>query len=337
MIATEQQTSPGRDDASETSSIEELDRTEPPAVHREPITDGKITISLGQTLVNTTPWQHFIAFSLLAGFDLAMNAAAGAAAATVGAHLNGVPITTKVLRVAAVAGITKSAITSFHELVARMKVNFAFTMMLMLIFSSFGICLVVTAEISNSAYGRVPKELLIAAVVAAVPFLFEAIRTLEPNPLAEDDDEGPHPYLAIFLIASDPLGGYVFARMASNQGMPISNYHAACSAGAVFGTLTWLARVCTALCLCYQRQHGNSFYTVFGTYKTADVEVTVTHEEYQQLQKAAGEVMNKAYGRFHQIQSLRLGALFKLTYVVPGINRKQETGSRSIEGESRRS
>lgn len=83
-----------------------------------------------------------------------MNAAAGAAAATVGAHLNGVPITTKVLRVAAVAGITKSAITSFHELVARMKVNFAFTMMLMLIFSSFGICLVVTAEISNSAYGR---------------------------------------------------------------------------------------------------------------------------------------------------------------------------------------
>ncbi|KAJ6280840.1 hypothetical protein J3E71DRAFT_362250 [Bipolaris maydis] len=312
MIAAEQQTSPGRDDASETSSIEELDRTEPPAVHTEPIPDGKITVSLGQTLVNTTPWQHL-------------------------------PITTKVLRVAAVAGITKSAITSFHELVARMKVNFAFTMMLMLIFSSFGICLVVTAEISNSAYGRVPKELLLAAVVAAVPFLFEAIRTLEPNPSSEDDGEGPHPYLAIFLIASDPLGGYVFARMASNQGdlrtptsviykgslrigMPISNYHAACSAGAVFGTLTWLARVCTALCLCYQRQHGGYFYNVFGTYKTADVEVTVTREEYQQMQKAAGEVMDKAYGRFYEIQSLGLGALFKLTCVVPGINGKQVRG-----------
>ncbi|KAF2257681.1 hypothetical protein CC78DRAFT_201789 [Lojkania enalia] len=86
-------------------------------------------------------------------------------------------------------------------------------------------------------------------------------------------------------------------------GMPISNYHAACSAGAVFGTLTWLARVCTALCLCYQRQHGDYFYTVFGTYKTADVE-----------------------GRFHKIQSLGLSALFKLTYVVPGINRKQVRG-----------
>lgn len=95
-----------------------------------------------------------LAFSLLAGFDLGMNAAAGAAAATVGAHLNRVPVTTKVLRVAAVAGMTKSAITSFHEVVARIKVNFAFTMMLMLLSSSFGICLVVTAEVSNSAYGR---------------------------------------------------------------------------------------------------------------------------------------------------------------------------------------
>jgi hypothetical protein len=32
------------------------------------------------------------------------------------------------------------------------------------------------------------------------------------------EDEGPHPILAILLIAMDPLGGYVFARMAANQG-----------------------------------------------------------------------------------------------------------------------
>jgi hypothetical protein len=83
-----------------------------------------------------------------------MNAAAGAAAATVGARLNGVPITTKVLGVAAVAGITKSAITTFNEIVGKVKVNFAFRITLLLLFSSFGICLVVTAEISNSAYGR---------------------------------------------------------------------------------------------------------------------------------------------------------------------------------------
>jgi hypothetical protein len=105
--------------------------------------------------------------------------------------------------------------------------------------------------------------------------------------------------------------------------MPISNYHAACSAGAVCGTLTWLARVFTALCLCYQRQHGDYLYTVFGTYKKLDIEVTVTHEEYQQMKTAAGEVMNKAHGRFHKIQSLGLGALSKLTHVIPGIDREQ--------------
>ena len=136
----------------------------------------------------------------------------------------------------------------------------------------------------------------------------------------------------------------MFARMASNQGdlrppptsvvyksslrigMPISHYHAACSAGAVFGTLSWLARVCTALCLCYQRRHGDYFYTVFGRYRMADVEVTVTHEEYQQMQKAAGEVLEKASGRFHAMQSLGLGALCKLTYAVPGIHRQQVRG-----------
>jgi hypothetical protein len=57
-METEQQTSPGRDDASETASIEEIERTETPGVHTEPITDGKITLTLGKTLVNTTPWQH---------------------------------------------------------------------------------------------------------------------------------------------------------------------------------------------------------------------------------------------------------------------------------------
>jgi hypothetical protein len=57
-MATEQQTAPGRDDASETASIEEVERTEAPAVHTEPVTDDKITYSMGKTLVNTTPWQH---------------------------------------------------------------------------------------------------------------------------------------------------------------------------------------------------------------------------------------------------------------------------------------
>jgi hypothetical protein len=105
--------------------------------------------------------------------------------------------------------------------------------------------------------------------------------------------------------------------------MPISNYHAACSAGAVFGTLTWLARVFTALCLYYRRQHGEYVYTIFGKHKMVDIEVTVTHEEFLQMQMAAVKFKDNARGRVHKIRSLGLGALSKLTYVVPGSAGKQ--------------
>lgn len=63
-----------------------------------------------------------------------------------------------------------------------------------------------------------PKELLIAAVVASIPLVFDTIRDIEPKP----DDEGKTDYFrwawAVFLIPTDALGGYVFARMAANQG-----------------------------------------------------------------------------------------------------------------------
>jgi len=60
--------------------------------------------------------------------------------------------------------------------------------------------------------------LVISAVVAAVPLFFETLRFLRP----QQDEQGNTSYfswvLAIFLIPTDALGGYVFARMAANQG-----------------------------------------------------------------------------------------------------------------------
>lgn len=59
---------------------------------------------------------------------------------------------------------------------------------------------------------------MVAAVIAAVPLFFEAIRDIRPKP----DHEGYIQYFrwgyAVSLIATDALGGYVFARMAANQG-----------------------------------------------------------------------------------------------------------------------
>ncbi|KAF2255078.1 hypothetical protein BU26DRAFT_559703 [Trematosphaeria pertusa] len=158
---TDQQQLSTQTDASDTDSIEELPRdetTDVAASHPK----SERTINLGPALVNTRPWQHFLAFVLLAGIDLAMNAAAGRAAASVGARLNRAPVTPKVLRIGALAGITKSALTTFYEVVSRMGVNLAFSILLLLVF--------------------MPKELLIAALIAAIPLYFETIRLIEPKP-----------------------------------------------------------------------------------------------------------------------------------------------------------
>lgn len=82
-----------------------------------------------------------LAFAILAAFDIAMNAAAGASAATIGAHLNGKSATTQVIRLGALAGMTKAAITTFREVVLWANTNFIFRMLMMAIFTSWGICL----------------------------------------------------------------------------------------------------------------------------------------------------------------------------------------------------
>lgn len=90
-----------------------------------------------------------------------MNAAAGRAAASVGARLNRAPVTPKVLRIGALAGITKSALTTFYEVVSRMGVNLAFSILLLLVFSSFGISLILTAEVCNSTMDKGMVNILI--------------------------------------------------------------------------------------------------------------------------------------------------------------------------------
>lgn len=83
-----------------------------------------------------------------------MNAAAGAAAATVGAQRNGIPVTKLAVQLGALAGVTKSGITLFSELALMAKVNFVFGVLIFLISSSFGVCPLLTTEICNIALGQ---------------------------------------------------------------------------------------------------------------------------------------------------------------------------------------
>lgn len=80
---------------------------------------------------------------------MAIHAGAGAAAASVGAKGNGLPVTSRAVQLGALAGVTKAAMTTFRELVLLSKVNTAFRVLILLISSSFGICPLLVTEIGN--------------------------------------------------------------------------------------------------------------------------------------------------------------------------------------------
>jgi hypothetical protein len=125
--------------------------------------------------IKTNPNHKVLAFALLSAFDLAMNAAAGSAAATVGAHLNSVQVTGTMVRLGALAGLTKAAVSTFREVVLSIRVNFIFYVLLLLLFSSFGVSIVVTAEVCNLAIGE-SKALSNAQRLHAVNFWQRLLR-----------------------------------------------------------------------------------------------------------------------------------------------------------------
>lgn len=102
--------------------------------------------------------------------------------------------------------------------------------------------------------------------------------------------------------------------------MPISTLHAARSAGAVFGTITWLARLITGIIVCIEYRTYDTLYTVFGAYKVVDVEVTITDAEYEQMQGAARQAFTQLMRNLKRAKQLAFGALFRLTFLVPRVN-----------------
>ncbi|KAK1749334.1 hypothetical protein QBC47DRAFT_395951 [Echria macrotheca] len=269
-----------RDD--DESAIEEIAR---PNIQVVP--QGTLKIQLPPMVMNTAPFRMIWGFGLLAVLDLAMHAGAGAAAASVGAKGNGLPVTTRAVRLGALAGLTKAGMTTFREVIFMTNVNLVFTFLIFLLSSSFGICALLVTEMGNLTLGETPQELVIAALVAAIPLFPETIRDIRPKP----DDQGRTNYFrwvwAILLIMSDAVGGYVFARTASGQGMRISNYSAASSAGAAFGAITFLSRALTGCIAMVRFTSATRVSDIFGVYEVVVPEpMYMTREEYAQRQQA---------------------------------------------------
>jgi len=182
--------------------------------------------------------RDIIFFLLLSIIDIVFNAAAGPAAVATGAHVNGSPLSQAALRLGVVAAVTKTGILTFVGFLRLANPNATAIVFLAIVTTVFGIAVIVTAQISNSVLGEVPTPLLIAALVAAIPLQGEGL-----SMLLNAKNRFPF-YLG--LMGSDALGGYVFARMAHNEGMDICSYKAAAAAGAVFGALSGIPKVIAA-------------------------------------------------------------------------------------------
>lgn len=97
-----------------------------------------------------TVWTFFA----LSALDIATNAAAGPAAVATAIHMTGGVLTARALQLGALAGVTKSGVLAFIEYLAYAGVPTPAWILLILLGSSFGICVLVTAEISNLVLGE---------------------------------------------------------------------------------------------------------------------------------------------------------------------------------------
>lgn len=103
-------------------------------------------------------------------------------------------------------------------------------------------------------------------------------------------------------------------------GMPISNYHAACSAGAVFGTLTFLARAITGIIVFINRPLSGKARTIFGVYEWIQPDpLILTEEEWN----ARNRMMEKGFDWLENGPRPLLRLAAKLLWCVP-IDRKKK-------------
>ncbi|RYP14042.1 hypothetical protein DL767_010439 [Monosporascus sp. MG133] len=180
-----------------------------------------------------------VALSVL---DLAINAAAGAAAAATGAHVNGDPTTRLVLQTGAWAGVSKSGVLNFTVLISMTTDNIFVKVLMIVLGSPFGQALLVTLAVGQKILGRIVNELLIAAAAAAAPLTAGSVMV-----------EATGGVYSIQAAGWDALGGYTFARLpirASQRSRAyrfaefhVCEYKSAAAAGGVFGILVWFMRL----------------------------------------------------------------------------------------------
>ncbi|KAK4129727.1 hypothetical protein N657DRAFT_91401 [Parathielavia appendiculata] len=180
----------------------------------------------------------------ISAVDILFNAVAGAAAVATGAHVNGEGATAFAIRVGVLAAVTKSGVRAFVAFLSLASMDIASWSLLVLVLSKFGIAVLVTAQVCSQVLGHVPSPLLIAAIVAAIPWQAEGygpvIRCGGSSSYSHSNGyrtitSTTHRFdpcrffcLYIYIIGWDALAGHTFARMAQNQGAYLSRVYLDC-------------------------------------------------------------------------------------------------------------
>ncbi|KAK0669106.1 hypothetical protein QBC41DRAFT_250733 [Cercophora samala] len=160
-------------------------------------------------------------------FDVGLTTAAAVAAAAAGANAMGVPLTSDILRHAAVGGALKATAMAVAGLIMLAPQNAPLIVLMTLLGTSIGSNVVLVVAVANRIFGTAPNELIIAAVVASIPLSFCFVYYYGAFRVP----------ITFTSIAFDVLGAYTFVRMAENLGYPICPTRPALVAGAVFGTV----------------------------------------------------------------------------------------------------
>ncbi|TLD26858.1 hypothetical protein PspLS_04752 [Pyricularia sp. CBS 133598] len=197
-----------------------------------------------------------VLFVVLSAVDIAFNAAAGPAAVAAGAHVEGRPVTAEGLGLGAQAGATKAGILAFLGFLGLANLtSVAATMLIIIMATIFGICVLVTAQVSYALIGDTPTALLRAALVAALPLqlpegygMYFAVNRYRKEDKFSGESTNTFHYsrtlvLWITTVVWDAVGGVAFAAMAENLGYPVCKLGTAAAAGAVYGVFSGLSKM----------------------------------------------------------------------------------------------
>ncbi|KAK3361415.1 hypothetical protein B0T24DRAFT_641566 [Lasiosphaeria ovina] len=195
---------------------------------------------------------------VVSAVDLAICAAGGAAAAATGAHVNGDPVTSGIVRYGALGGVIGSGVLGVCVFVAKAASTVTSSTLVFAV-SPLGAGFAIALAICNRVLGEAPNAILLGAILGGIPTIFGSSWNAAGGPnrsllimadavRASSDAIGLSLFVVSILaalagIGFDAIGGAVFAQVARTNGFPICTLGSAAAAGAVYSVIVYILHI----------------------------------------------------------------------------------------------